>query len=451
MARLTRRRLLELSALSGGIPLLGGPAVASTPGTTGPRSLGPVVLEPDDPRYAELTTRGYNARFTGSPDVVHLVGSAGQVVRAVEEAARTRGRVAVRSGGHCFENFVDDPAVRVPIDVSEMTAVTYDPDRRVFAVEAGATLGRVYRTLYLGWGVTVPGAGCPTAGVGGHVAGGGYGALSRRYGLVIDHLHGVEVMVTDRSGRARLVTATRDSTGAERELWWAHTGGGGGNSGVVTRYLFRTPGATGGPAPYARSPSATRRTGRSRWTPALDASRPRAAELLDALAAELTRAAGAPHTSSTATTPRLKSVLRGVQWPGGARFKSKSTLLRRPWDDRQIGVLHDHLNRGGPEFAAAVCLTFLGGRVNDVPAEATAMPHRDCLFSVVHEAIWGEEEQTERQLAWFRGLYRELHADTGRALEDPLPPQPGRAAAPGQRTLGPLDLFRYAPSARPPG
>ncbi|MFE9117179.1 FAD-binding protein [Streptomyces sp. NPDC007172] len=138
MARLTRRRLLELSALSGGTAFLGGPAAAAAPGTTGPRSLGPVVLEPDDPRYTELTTRGYNGRFTGSPDVVHVVGSADQVVRAVDGAARVRGRVAVRSGGHCFENLVDDPAVRVLIDVSEMTAVTYDPDRRVFVVEAGA-------------------------------------------------------------------------------------------------------------------------------------------------------------------------------------------------------------------------------------------------------------------------------------------------------------------------
>nr|WP_030808067.1 FAD-binding protein [Streptomyces sp. NRRL S-337] len=537
MARLTRRRLLELSALSGGIALLGGPAAASPSGTTGPQSLGPqslgpVVLEPDDPRYTELTTRGYNGRFTGSPGVVHLVGSAGQVVRAVEEAARVRGRVAVRSGGHCFENFVDDPAVRVLIDVSEMTAVTYDPDRRVFAVEAGATLGRVYRTLYLGWGVTLPGGGCPTVGVGGHVAGGGYGALSRRYGLVVDHLHGVEVVVTDRSGRARLVTATRDSTGVERELWWAHTGGGGGNFGVVTRYLFRTPGATGGPGDLLpRPPGAVRslslgwqwhdldraafarllrahgdwhhrrvgsnssygelssgltlghRTnGKITVDAAIDASHPRAAELLNALAVELTGAAGAPHTSSTATTPWLKSVLGGVQWPGGARFKSKSTLLRKPWNDRQVGVLHDHLSRGGPEFAtAAVYLTFLGGRVNDVPAEATAMPHRDCLFSAVHEALWGEEEQTERQLAWVRGLYRELHADTGGV---PVPNEANSGAYvnypdtdladPRLNTSGvswrtlyhrgqgdrlrrvkerwdPLDLFRHALSVRPPG
>ncbi|MFD3724754.1 FAD-binding oxidoreductase [Streptomyces sp. NPDC058671] len=532
MARLTRRRLLELSALSGGATLLGGPAAASTPGAGSPRTLGPVVLEPDDPRYAELTTRGYNGRFTGSPDVVHLVGSAEQVVRAVEEAARGRRRVAVRSGGHCFENLVDDPAVRVLIDVSEMTEVSYDPRRRVFAVEAGATLGRVYRTLYLGWGVTLPGGGCPAVGVGGHVAGGGYGALSRRYGLVVDHLHGVEVVVTDPAGRARLVTATRDSTGAERDLWWAHTGGGGGNFGVVTRYLFRTPGAAGGPAELLpRPPGATRSMSLGwRWQDldraaftrllrahgdwhhrhigsdspygelssgltlghranglitvdaALDAAHPRAGELLDAFAAGLTGAAGAPHTSTSTTTPWLKSVLGGVQWPGGARFKSKSTLLRKPWDDRQIGVLHDHLSRGGAEFAtAAVYLTFLGGRINDVPSEATAMPHRDCLFSAVHEALWGEEEQTGRQLAWVRDLYRELHADTGGV---PVPNDANSGAYvnypdndlanPRLNTSGvpwstlyhrdlyarlrrvkerwdPLDLFHHALSVRPPG
>ncbi|GAA1306588.1 FAD-binding oxidoreductase [Streptomyces sanglieri] len=532
LARLTRRRLLELSALSGGTELLGGPAEVSAPWVTDPPPLGPVVLGPDDPRYAELATRGYNGRFTGSPDVVHLVGTAGQVVRAMEEAARARRRVAVRSGGHCFENLVDDPAVRVLVDVSEMTAVTYEPERRVFAVEAGATLGRVYRTLYLGWGVTLPGGGCPSVGVGGHVAGGGYGALSRRYGLVVDHLHGVEVVVTDRTGRARLVTATRDSTGAERELWWAHTGGGGGNFGVVTRYLFRTPGATGGPGDLLpRPPGAVRSlslgwqwqdldraaftrlmrahgdwhlrhvgrdspyrdlssgltlghrtSGRISVDAALDASRPRARKLLDAFAAELTAAAGAPHTASTATTPWLKSVIGGVQWPGGARFKSKSTLLRRPWDDRQAGVLHDHLHRGGEEFAtAAVYLTFLGGRVNDVPPEATAMPHRDVLFSAVHEALWGEEEQTGRQLAWVRGLYAELHADTGGV---PVPNEANSGsyvnypdtdlADPDFNTSGvpwstlyhrgqaerlrrvkerwdPLDLFRHALSVRPPG
>jgi hypothetical protein len=41
------------------------------------------------------------------------------------------------------------------------------------------------------------------------------------------------------------VVATRELTDPNRELWWAHTGGGGGNFGIVTRYWLRTPGATG--------------------------------------------------------------------------------------------------------------------------------------------------------------------------------------------------------------
>ena len=40
-------------------------------------------------------------------------------------------------------------------------------------------------------------------------------------------------------GRAASVIATRENTDPNRDLWWAHTGGGGGNFGVVTRYWFR--------------------------------------------------------------------------------------------------------------------------------------------------------------------------------------------------------------------
>jgi len=174
-----------------------------------------------------------------------VVGSSGQVEAAVQEAVRAGRRIAVRSGGHCFEDFVDNPRVRMVIDLSGMTGVSYDPLRAAFAVEAGATLGEVYRRLYLGWGVTLPGGSCPGVGAGGHVAGGGYGPLSRLHGLVEDHLYAVEVVVVDRPGKARTVVATREPSDPLRDLWWAHTGGGGGNFGVVTRYWFRSPGVTG--------------------------------------------------------------------------------------------------------------------------------------------------------------------------------------------------------------
>ncbi|MFC7589574.1 FAD-binding oxidoreductase [Nonomuraea antimicrobica] len=196
-----------------------------------------------DPRYHSLVSRGYNQRFRCAPEQVRPVVSTEDVIRVVDDAVRADRRIVVRSGGHCFEGFVDDPSVHTLVDLSAMSAVRYDAHRDAFMVEAGCTMGEMYRKLFLGWGVTVPGGTCPAVGVGGHVCGGGYGALCRLHGLTVDHLHAVEVVVADRSGRARSVVATGDPADPNRELWWAHTGGGGGNFGIVTRYWFRTPGA----------------------------------------------------------------------------------------------------------------------------------------------------------------------------------------------------------------
>ncbi len=81
--------------------------------------------------------------------------------------------------------------------------------------------------------------------MGGHACGGGYGLLSRQFGLVVDHLYAVEVVVVNAAGIAKAVIATADPADPHHDLWWAHTGGGGGNFGVVTRYWFRSPDATG--------------------------------------------------------------------------------------------------------------------------------------------------------------------------------------------------------------
>ncbi len=135
--------------------------------------------------------------------------------------------------------------VRVVIDMSELNGAYFDAQYNAFVIESGATLLKAYQDLYRGWGVTIPGGMCYSVGAGGHVCGGGYGLLSRKHGLTVDHLYAVEVVTVDKSGTAASVLATREPDDPNRDLWWAHTGGGGGNFGVVTRYLFRSPGATG--------------------------------------------------------------------------------------------------------------------------------------------------------------------------------------------------------------
>lgn len=199
-----------------------------------------VRIGPDDPRYLAVIDKRFNKRFVSSPDYVRLVSSTDDVVAALEDAVGEGRRVVVTSGGHCLENFVSDPDVRVIIDVSPMKRIFYDAEMRAIAVEVGATVGETFRTLFEEWGVVIPLGEYPEIGMGGHVAGGAFGFLCRDLGLAADYLYAVEVVTVDRGGHASAVIATRETSDPNHDLWWAHTGGGGGNFGVVTRYWFRT-------------------------------------------------------------------------------------------------------------------------------------------------------------------------------------------------------------------
>lgn len=427
------------------------------PGGGCPPPPGAVTVARDDARYADLT-RVYNGRHTARPESVRVVYTADQIVAVVEEAVRAGKRIAVRSGGHCFEDFVHDPDVQIIVDVSQMHAVYFDSLHRAYAVEAGATLGHLYRSLYLGWGVTVPGGGCPSVGVGGHILGGGYGALSRKHGLVIDHLYGVEVVVVEKSGRVRRVLATRDPRDPDRDLWWAHAGGGGGNFGIVVRYLLRSPSADGDallPRPPRTVPATTvtwrwddvderaftrllrnhaewherdeasgkpqvdlgsslllthRATGQFQLFVHADGEN--ADRLMREYVDEVTRGVGASPTTEKDELPWLTNVLSTESYLGGHAFKSKAAFLRARWTDGQIATVHKYLNDGDERWGASVYLTALGGQVNAAGPADTAFPHRNSIFSVVYDLTW-EDPGNEGELAWIRRFYRDVYAETG--------------------------------------
>lgn len=251
------------SLLLSGAALAGGGALAAAgmrPAGASPRQASDesgALITAADPRYGALTT-GNNQRYISAPDYIKMIRSTADAERALREAHRSGKRVSVRSGGHCFADLVCNPEVEVILDFSEMTHVGFDPQMQAFTVEPGARLLNVYEALYKGWGVTIPGGICYSVGAGGHICGGGYGLLSRAHGLVVDHLYAVEVVTVDARGTVRTVVATRERNDPNRDLWWAHSGGGGGNFGLVTRYWFRSPDVRHGrPEDLLVSPPAT--------------------------------------------------------------------------------------------------------------------------------------------------------------------------------------------------
>lgn len=466
MTKSNRRAILVGGAALGGVAAglslagLNSSAFAESAADGCASPLGPVTVTPDDPRYRYLVSRGINLRFDKQPEHIHVVGSTEQVVDAVQAAVDAGKRLTVRSGGHCFDNLVDND--EIIIDMSAMRGVHFDPEYNAFSLEPGPTLTEMYRQLYLGWGVTIPSGSCPGVGVGGHILGGGYGPMSRTHGLSVDHLYGVEVVTVGADGRAKATVATRETDDPHRDLWWAHTGGGGGNFGIVTRYLMRSPVESTEPTELLPKPPAQILAFAAIWNWAdldeesfsrivaqhgqwhEDNGEPgspnaglhtvlmlnsRNAEVLllagevkgddpEAILAEYLATIGegvaAQPFVSQEWRPWLSNMLNTgmeeINEP--TRTKIKNGYLRKRFTDDQISVLWQYLSDEERRTIGSTWLVSYGGQVNAVDPEATAVAQRGSILKAIYINSWTDPEEDETQLAWVRDLYGDIYADT---------------------------------------
>jgi hypothetical protein len=187
--------------------------------------------------------QGFDRRwFAPSLQAVYVPAQREQVAVCVTDALATYGKnVKITSGRHCYENFVYNDSTRAVIDMSGVNQIGYDSGRNAYFVDAGCENWTIYRTLLNTHGKTLPAGSCYSVGAGGHITGGGYGLLSRMHGLTIDHLTGVELVTWDAASKQATLryVSNESATQPERDLFWALTGAGGGNFGVIVRYYFR--------------------------------------------------------------------------------------------------------------------------------------------------------------------------------------------------------------------
>lgn len=394
------------------------------------------VITPSDPGYDDARSV-YNANIDRRPAVVVMCRDEADVIAGVRFAADQGLDLSIRGGRHNVAGFGTNSG-GVVLDLREMNNVHIDPARMVAIAGGGATWGDVDHAAWH-FGLATPGGVLSTTGVAGLGLGGGFGHLTRSFGLVVDNIRAMDVVTAD----GRLVRASADEND---DLFWALRGGGG-NFGVVTRFelqLHDVPALYGGPIFYpAHVAGEVMRAYRDiiadaplemsaffafhEAPPAPFVPEPLVGHKACAIVVAYTgpaehaeaavksiREAGpvALDLAGPIPYPALNSMFDGLL-PHGLHHYWKADFV----DELTDAAIEIHAERGPevPNFLSLMHLYPLDGAVHDVAPDATAFSHRGAKFAHIIAGIDSDGANLPAHREWVRDYWSALHPHSSEA------------------------------------
>ena len=388
------------------------------------------LLTRDDDGYEEAR-RIWNGAVDRKPAFIAGCSSTGDVAAVLRFARERELPIAVRGGGHSVAgtSVCDEGIV---IDLGPMRSVAVDPGSRT--VTAGAGLRwRELDAATQAFGLATTGGVHSQTGIAGLTLGGGIGHLMRGHGLTIDNLCSAEVVLADGT----VVTADEDE---HPDLFWALRGGGGG-SGIVTSFTYRLhpvgPEVLAGPVIWALddapqvlrhyrefAASVPRDVGTSVLLRKLPALPFLPVELHRRPACVVTMVClgdreGAEHAVAEMRSfgrplidlvgPRTYTTHQSsldAMAPNGWHYYWKSANVG-PLSDALIDTLVDHSCRIGSPLSYTL-IAQLGGRVADIPEDATAYSDRQAAHNININGVWLPEQAAEPETGWVRTYFRDI-------------------------------------------
>ena len=348
----------------------------------------------------------WNLLFTHGPRVVLFAQETRDVANALAWARRHEVKVRVRSGRHCLEGWsnVDDGIV---IDVSDMKSVTLDLASGTATVGAG--LNQLEAVTALG----EAGLGAPTGtegsvGLVGATLGGGFGLLTRTFGMASDNLLAADVVVASGADGAEVLTADDADHG---DLLWALRGAGNGNFGIVTALTYRVHRLTQTIYATARWPGTAALQAVfdawQRWAPYADNRLTSQLEIhRDHIMLIAVVASGSEEDAAQMLAPILSvgqpavsmtdadwaSNYAGFQIPithEPANWKFTSQFVYDPFPAEAIALIGSFMSKAPTPDCNYFTNAFGGAVRGSEPSGGSAFAHRDALFYAEPGAAWG--------------------------------------------------------------
>jgi len=428
------------------------------------------LLTASDKDY-EQARRIWNKMIDRRPALIARCSGAADVSRTVAFAREQELLVAVRGGGHSFPGYsVCNGGLM--IDLSAMRSVRVDPIAKTAQVAGGAWIGDLDWEAQQ-YGFATPMGEISNTGVAGLTLGGGYGWLSRLYGLACDNLISVDLVTAD--AKFHHVSA-KDNP----ELFWGIHGGGG-NFGVVTNFEYRLhevgPKVLAGDLVYepAQARAALEYYGQFLASAPRECSVELTWGAAEGDAADLTFSVcyiGDPRQGEKVLQPlrsavkarkdtiRLQDYLKVQQQYDGPPLSTHSNYLKGGYVAEMTPALIDALVTDfHPDAVLALESLHCGGAIADVDPTATALGHRKELFQLFAAASWPDAADNERNRArvhaeWDKikrftsGFYVNLTDADQKSVDDNYGPNRPRLMA-LKKQYDPGNLFRLNANVRP--
>ena len=385
------------------------------------------VLLPGDGSYDEVR-QIWNAMIDRKPGLIARCTSADDVVQAVAFARANNLVVSIRGGGHNIAgNAVCDDGIM--IDMSQMKNVTVDLATKRAKVDPGCTLADFDRAVQV-HGLATPLGINSTTGVAGLTLGGGFGWLSRKYGMTVDNLLSADVVTAD--GRQLRASETENP-----DLFWGLRGGGG-NFGVVTCFEFQLhpvgPNVLSGLIVYPFDQAKSVLTQFARFTETMPDELnvwmvTRKAPPLPFLGADVHGneivALALCYAGDPAVGEKLIEPLRKFGTPHGEHVgvqpytawqQAFDPLLapgsRNYWKSHNFaelteGVIDTIIKYAGalPSPQCEIFIGTIGGQTTKVAPEAMAYSSRDAKYVMNVHGRWETAAEDERGVAWAREFF----------------------------------------------